>query len=196
MSDAATEDVEPEPDSVDVLSYEEAMQNGHEAAVVNMPQPDLADPTFGAPQRYWRIRRAHKKRRKLSKKGYVRWFLIDETFPEAKFVKPELTGTGVPEVRHDGVPYAFPREAMLADERTGMYTVVHKKGDAEPLNLRDPEKKPLPTDRVEEWLHLQLHKEPPSWLDDLLGGLSGRDIFLAMLGLVILLAVVYPMLSP
>lgn len=182
----------PELDETEILSYEEAMENGHQSAVVKMPQPDLKDATFGLPQTLWRMRKAHKKRRKLAKKGYVRWFLIDQTFPEPRFVKPKLTGTGEPEVRHDGVPYAFPRNAMVADERTGMYTVIHKRGDSEPINLRDPAKEALPADRVEEWLQLQLHKDPPSWWDDF--DFSGRDIFLALLGVVVLVAVLYPML--
>lgn len=161
--------------------------------VVDMPQPDLSDSKFGLLSKYYQIHKAWKKRRKLGKKGYVRWMLIDETYPEPKFVKPAAEGGKVPEIRHDGQPYFFPRAGALPDSRTGMYTYVHKQGDADPINLRDPSKHTIETDALEEWLQLQLHKDPPSWWDHL--DIDGKDIFLLCLGLVVVLAVVYPMIA-
>jgi len=191
MSETAPE-LDQEHTGTKQLDYEAAMANGTESAVVKMPQPDLKGSRLGAIGRYYRIHKDWKKRRKLAKKGYVRWFLVDETFPEPKFVKPELKGDGMPEVRVDGKPYAFPRESMLADERTGMYTVVHKKGDAEPINLRDPAKTAIPVDKLDEWINLQLHKDPPSWLDNI--DVSPRQIMAFALGATVLIAVIYPML--
>lgn len=161
--------------------------------VVDMPQPDIKQARFGLLGQFWQYRKAMKKRRNLARKGYIRWFLIDETYPEPKFVKPEARGGDFPEIRQDGTPYFFPREAAVADERTGMYTYVHKKGDADPINLQDPAKPAVPSGRLKEWLQMELHKDPPSWLDNL--DLDGKDVFIACLGLVVLIAVAYPLIA-
>jgi hypothetical protein len=183
-------DAEQAQETTPVVDYETAMENGTESAVVRMPKPDLKTGRFGLLGKYYRIHKTHKRRRKLARKGYVRWFLVDETFPEPKFVKPELDGSGLPEVRQDGVPYTFPRAAMLPDERNGMYTVVHKRGDSEPINLQDPAKEAIPADLVDDWIQLQLHRDPPSWWDNI--DLDPQTIMAVAIGLTILIAVLLP----
>ena len=132
--------------------------------VVDMAPPDIKGGRFGFLGDVWRIRRYRKKKRKLLSKGYVQWYLVDDGFPEPKWVKPKFEGGGVREYKYKGERYLFPSDAMVPDKKGGVWTVVHKRGDALPINLRDPSKHSIPTDELQEYTTLRATSSPPSFL--------------------------------
>lgn len=113
----------------------------------------------------YRIYRARRKEKKLAGKGYIRWYLVGDGWPEPKFIKPERDGTGIPRYKLDGDIYLFPKEALLPSRASGMWTIVHKQGEAEPINLKDPTKDALKADEVSEWLDKLVTSNPPSFWD-------------------------------
>ncbi len=160
--------------------------------VVELSPPDLKNTRFGKLGEMWALRRHIKKRQKLIEKGYVQWYLIDDTFPEPKFVKPAYEGGTMRELKHDGARYLFPRDAMLPSERQGMWTVVHKVGEADPVNMSDPARNAIPADALQEYITMRPTSSPPSFFDkldldmeDALKYLVGAFIGLAILNSVI-----------
>jgi len=111
--------------------------------------------------------RHNKKRKKIGGKGYVQWYLIDDSWPEPKYVKPKRKGGGVREYEHDGEIYLFPREAFLSDRRTGAWTVVHRKGELDPIALQEPGKNALDADSAKKWAELTVTSTPPGLLEKL-----------------------------
>jgi hypothetical protein len=155
-----------------------------EPDVVELPPPNVrGDHRFGPLGEFWSWYRMQRRRQQKAEDGYVQWYLIDGTFPEPKFVKPKPKGGGLPELDHDGGTYVFPREAMLASEREGIWTVVHAKGEAEPINLRDPMRESIAADELDEYLSMRVTSSPPSLLDKL--DLNPQTILYAGIGLII-----------
>lgn len=111
--------------------------------------------------------RHNKKRKKIAGEGYVQWYLIEDGWPKPKFVKPERKGGGVRELEHDGEIYLFPREAFLGDRRTGAWTVIHRKGELDPINLQEPREHALDADTAKEWAELTVTSSPPGFLESL-----------------------------
>ena len=146
---------------------------------VDLPPPDLKTARLGMLGEMWSVRRYLQKRRKMIKNGYVEWFLIDSSYPRPKYVKPEADGGGIPEYKHDGVRYLFPKEAMVANAQNGGWTVIHKKGDAEPINLREPSEHAIPPDILEEYSQLIVTDSPPSLLDRF--DIDPKDAFLYLI---------------
>jgi hypothetical protein len=136
-------------------------------AVRTLRPPDLRNARFGLLSELYRLHKHHRKRRRLSSKGYVQWLLIDDTYPAPRYVQPDLNGGGIPEVEHDGVRYLFPKKAMLPSEEQGLWTVVHRRGEAEPVNLREPSEDAIKADALDEYLRMRVTTEPPGWLGDL-----------------------------
>ncbi len=151
--------------------------------VVEMPPPNLKKTRFGL-LRLWR---RQKKRRKLAAKGYVEWYLIGDGYPRPKYVKPDASGGGVPELWYKGQPYLFPRNKRVPRKDSGMWVMMHKKGDAEPINLQNPEKLTIPTDELKQYLETQVTSGAPSTLDKL--NISRSTIIAGVLGIIILYAV-------
>lgn len=135
-----------------------------EAVVVELDPPRMD--TGGRVRQMWRTRQYLKKREKLLGDGHVQWFLIEDTFPRPRFVKPKRHGAGLPELEHEGERYLFPTEAMLPSS-DGIWTVVHRKGEADPINIKEPSDFAIPSDRLEEYLNLRVQTTPPGWLDAL-----------------------------
>lgn len=165
-----------ETESEGLPSLEEQLEQD---GPVDLPPPDLKKGRLGIFSEIRAVRRHIKKRRKMIRKGYVEWYLVDSSFPRPKYVKPEADGGGIPEYKHNGVRYLFPREAMVANEQNGGWTVVHKKGDAEPINLREPSEHAIPPDILEEYSQLIVTDSPPSLLDRF--DLDARDAFLYLI---------------
>jgi hypothetical protein len=134
---------------------------GQDEAHIELAPAELKERRFPS----LRLRREQKKRRKKAKQGYIRWILIDETYPEPKYIKPKTKGGGMREYEHDGETYLFPRRAMLPSEREGMWTVIHRKGEADPVNLRDSHEAAIPSDELKEYLTLRVSSSAPSLLD-------------------------------
>jgi hypothetical protein len=136
-----------------------------DADVVTLEEPSVRTATFGLPQALWWMYRTRKKREKLASRGYVQWYLFDGAFPNPKFVKPKFEGEGIREYKHDGKRYLFPRDAMLATQEQGMWTMIHRKGEADPVNLRDATQSSIPADALEDYLNMRATAQPPSFWD-------------------------------
>jgi len=169
--DGADEDELPE--GVTVLDGFD-LDADDEVQLAELDQPDMKTARWGWLQQIWRMHKQIKKRRKMASEGYVQWYLIDDTYPVPKFVKPERKGAGVPEYEHGGNRYLFPKDAMVASEQQGVWTIMHKRGEADPLNLRDPTKNAIQADTLEEYIQMRVSTSPPSWLDQF--GLGAEDI--------------------
>lgn len=136
-------------------------------ATVDLEPPEVTDGLWGLIQ-LWRHQA---KGARLAKKGYVRWYKLDARVNRPKWIKPSYSGTGEGEYhdKSDGVKYLFPREAMLSDSRTGAWVAMHRRNEADPINLRDPVMPAVPADRLQEIINLEAEAEKP-------GFLSGFDL--------------------
>jgi hypothetical protein len=129
----------------------------------DLEPPKIKESIFG-PLAAWRHER---KRRKLAGKGYVQWYLIGSSWPRPKFVKPKDEGGGEFEFEHDGETYLFPREAFLPTEDAGLWTVVHQRGDAEPIDLTEPDEFSISAKQLQNYVTSRVTVEPPGWLSSL-----------------------------
>lgn len=139
--------------------------DGDRKDVVELDPPIVRD--GGLLVELWRTWRYLRKRKKLVQEGYVQWFLVDDGWPRPTYVKPKERGGGILEVEHDGTRYLFPRGGMIPDETSGIWTIVHQKGDAEPLNVQAPSEFAIPPDELEEYLSMRPTASPPSFWDKL-----------------------------
>lgn len=131
---------------------------------------------------YLASRKQRKKRKKLSRKGYVEWYLIDGTFPSPEFVNPDRTGGGVPELKHNGDRYIFPDGAAIPSTQSGMRCYVHKAGEIDPINLRDPVDHAIAPDQFQEYTDMSLQTSSPGWLS----GMSMADLlWYSFIGIII-----------
>ena len=128
-----------------------------------------------SPLDYFRVMRHYQRAKKLAKKGYVRWYVLDSTMSRPQWIKPEQEGTGVAKYKDGDQPYYFTKEAMVADELTGAWTALHREGEADPVNLRDPAYPGIETDLVERIINLEAENEPSTSLLGL-GGLSTQQL--------------------
>lgn len=134
-----------------------------------------------------------KKRRRLLQKGYVQWLLLDDGWPMPKFVKPVSEGGGIPEFEYDGTTYLFPKRAMLPDETTGLWTVLHRRGESDPVNLRMPNELALPADMTTEYLTTRVTDEAPSFFDK--WDIDGQGMMYILIGVTVALSVIGYMLA-
>lgn len=136
--------------------------------LVGDTEANLSAPAIGSSKAglisTWRHR---SKAKKLARKGYVKWYKIGASMSAPQWVKPTADGAGVLEYydKEDEVTYLFPTGAMVNDESTGAYVAVHREGEAEPINLRDPAMPPIPADRLEEIINLEAESDAPSMFD-------------------------------
>lgn len=154
---------------------------------IELRQPNIQTSTFGFVEEFYRWYRRRQKRRKLARKGYVKWILVDQSYSRPKFVKPERKGGGVPEFEYDGITYLFPEGSAAPDESTGMWTYVHAVGDADPVHLPDPMRTSIPGDLLTSYLDTRVSTEPPSWWDSL--NLDAQDILMYAMGFIVVFAV-------
>lgn len=161
--------------------------------VVSLDPPTMRGSRFGVIGEMLKTWRYLNKTEKLAGKGYVKWYLIDDTFPKPKFVKPEdENGTGIPRVEHDDGVYLFPRDAAKGSAENGMWTFIHQAGDAEPLNIHDYRETVLKPEEVEEWLTQTVSSEQPTdGLLDIFGDVDPR----VLIGGGIAFAVVWSVMS-
>jgi len=167
--------------------YDEVVEgnDGEEPDVVHLDPPELKS-RLGVFGKVWKQYRHHRKLRRLAGKGYVRWFLVEDSFPAAKFVRPKMNGNGVRELKYDGGRYLFPREAFLADRTTGMWTVVHKAGELDPIPLHEPSKNALSADQAQEWFTSTVSSSAPSLMDRL--DIDKSDALMYMMLIVVVFA--------
>jgi hypothetical protein len=137
------------------------------APPVELPPPNVKTSGTIPGSTQWHLWRNHKKRRKYAKNGYVQWYLIGDSYPRPKFIKPERKGGGIREYEHDDMTYLFPEQAMLPSEREGMWTVVHMEGFSDPININDGLQPAIHADELDEYLDLRVTSTAPGWLDGL-----------------------------
>jgi hypothetical protein len=148
--------------------------------VVELERPDVSSSPLGvlATVRWLR------KQRKMARKGYVKWYVVDGAFPTARFVKPTGEGGGIPQVSHDGDKYLFPKDAMVPDATAGTWVCMHKKGQADPINVRYPDEYAISADELDEYLQQMVTSSPPGLFDKF--NLSAQDALLyAMAGVIV-----------
>lgn len=172
-----------ESDALDGVDGVEEVRTDGAGTVVEAPPPEMRTADLGIVQELYRLWREHRKRRKLVKRGYVQWYLVGGTWPVAKFVKPEYDGEGQRVLEHDGEEYLFPPEARLPSEQQGMWTYLHEKGDAVPINLSEPGRPAVEADALKEYLDMGVSATPPSWFDQF--DLDVQTILRAMVMLII-----------
>jgi hypothetical protein len=131
--------------------------------------PEIRTGRLGVISEWWSLKKQRRKRRKAANDGTVEWYLVDGAFPEPRYVKPTADGAGLPTHDHDGDTYLFPKDARVPSERSGMWVVVHERGQAEPINLRDPARDSVPADVLDEWLTMSVSSSSP-------GLLAGMDL--------------------
>ena len=150
-----------------------------EGQVVELRPPSVKTRTW---RQIWRTRRWLKKREKLIGDGYVQWYRIGDAVPHPKFVKPKRKGGGIPELEVDGETYLFPRDALVPSEEGG-WVCIHREGEADPINIRDPVRLSIPSDELKEYLDLRVSSSAPGLLDGL--GLDMGDfIKIAIAGVI------------
>lgn len=167
----------------DDVDEAEAIPDGGHA--IDLPRPVVRSPRFGLVSVLWGLYSHYRKRKKVGKEGYVQWFIVDDGWPSPIYVKPESKAGGLPEYEYNGKTYLFPRQGRLPDSTTGMWTVVHSKDDAIPLNI-DVSGRPTLDPRVlNEYATMRPSASPPSVLDRL--DLDPQTIFyVGLAGLLLL----------
>jgi len=119
---------------------------------------------------------AEKEKQKALGDGMVRWHVAGSAFSKPMYVKPEKKGGGnLPQVEHEGETYYFPDDAAVPSEEEGVPTVVHRKGESDPVNLRDGWELAVDAGTLSAYLTQMVTADKPkqSLLDGL--GLAGMD---------------------
>lgn len=162
-------------DQLQFGTWDDVVRYDHRPEGVHITPPEHREHPLTAVNVY----REHLERKKIARKGYVQWFLIDSGWPQPRWVQPKQKGGGVPELEHDGHRYLFPKAAMLPSDREGAWTIAHRKGEADPIDLRErePGEPPaIPADSLEDYINIKVTATSPAGL---LGGLDidPRQVF-------------------
>lgn len=155
-----------------------------DAPVVTPPTAWTETGRFGALSEYRATKKRREKRKKLARAGYVEWHLVDGAMSGPKFVRPTADGGGIPDLEYDGGRYIFPEEAAVPSTRSGMRVYVHKAGQFDPINLRDPDDHAVAPDQVQEYLETAIQTESPGGL--LSDYSPGELLFYGLMGVVVL----------
>lgn len=156
--------------------------------LVEIEPPDVKTKGFtGIWGQLFRVWRHYTKRRKLLGKGYVQWVLVGDAFSRPTFVKPKSDGAGIPHLTHDKTKYLFPRSAMVPDQDTGLMTIMHRKGEADPINPGDPFELAIPTDSLMEYLQKGVTSTAPSLLDKF--SINPKMLMWLGIGVIVVMAV-------
>lgn len=112
-----------------------------------------------------------RKQARMAKRGYFKWYRVGSRLHAPKWVKPEQKGAGEYEYysKKDDQTYVFPEEALVTDGKTSAYVAIHKIGEAEPIDLRDPGWASMDADRLQTVIDMEIARDPP-------GGLSGLPL--------------------
>ncbi len=103
-----------------------------------------------------------RRRKKALKKGYVRWYLLGDSISEEQLVKPKFKdGGNIPEVEVDGETYLFPEEAMIPSADDGVYVCMHRKGRADPIDLRSDNSYAIGAKTLKEYLTMRVTSSKP-----------------------------------
>lgn len=155
----------------DVAELEEqAQENLDEEATgygVNLDPPDVGRSILDV----FKVWRHLSVQAKLAKRGYLKWYRVGARFHRPRWIKPEHKDSGQREYysRKDGTTYIFPEEALVTDGRTSAYVAIHKVGEAEPIDLRDPGWPTLNGSALQRLAEMTIARDPPGRFG--LGGL-------------------------
>jgi hypothetical protein len=152
---------------------------------VELPPPDVGRSVLDIFKVWLHVR----KQARLAKRGYIKWYRVGSRLHKPKWIKPEHKGAGEYEYtsRKDDQTYVFPEEALVTDGVTSAFVAIHKIGEAEPIDLRDPGWATLDADRLQTVIDLEIAREPPGSLSSL--PLSSQQ--LKWVGFGLLFVVVY-----
>lgn len=162
----------------------------HDDEPVSFKAPEIKASVLDVLRVTWHLQRA----RRLAKKGYVRWEVVGASVSHPKWVKPKRSGSGAPKVTVGGQPYYFPKEAMVTDELTGAWRAMHREGEADPINLRDPAYPGIDVDLMERIINLEAEDKPPGWLDGL-GNWDQQTLMYAMIAVLFVIYALYQYLG-
>lgn len=134
---------------------------------VEMEPPDVGRSVLDIFKSWLHIR----KQARMAKRGYFKWYRVGSRLHAPKWVKPEHKGAGEYEYKSkkDDQTYVFPEEALVTDGQTSAYVAIHKIGESEPVDLRDPGWASMDADRLQQLIDMEIAREPP-------GGLSGLPL--------------------
>lgn len=106
---------------------------------------------------------------RMAKRGYIKWYRVGARMHRPKWVKPEKKGAGQYEYYDSSTDttYVFPEEALVTDGSTSAYVAIHRVGEAEPLDLRDPGWATLDGDVLQMFIDMVVSREPPGRLNKL-----------------------------
>lgn len=106
---------------------------------------------------------------RMAKRGYVKWFRVGARLHRPKWVKPEKKGAGEYEYYDSSTDttYLFPEDALVADGATSAYVAVHRVGESEPIDLRDPGWPALDGDVLQRFIDMAVARDPPNRLSKL-----------------------------
>lgn len=169
----------PSPDDEPPEDGSGGVDDEPEPQVVEHPPPRMDTRVW---RQIWRTRKWLRKREKLIGDGYVQWYLIGDAINHPKYVKPERKGGGIPELEVNGETYLFPPDAKMPSE-DGMWTFIHREGEADPINIREPAQVSIKADELKEYLDLRVSSSAPGLLDGL--GLDSGDLIkIAIAGII------------
>lgn len=137
----------------------EELNDESEGYGVELDPPDVGRSVFDITKVWLHVR----KQAKMAKKGYIKWYRVGSRLHKPKWVKPEHKGAGEYEYydKGDEQTYVFPEEALVTDAVTSAYTAVHKVGEAEPIDLRDPGWPTMDADRLQTVIDMEIARDPP-----------------------------------
>jgi len=140
----------------------------------------------------WKDHQRKKKEKNALSKGYIRWYLVDDSISKPKYIQPEFhEGGNIPEFEHKGDTYLFPEDTMIPDADDGIWTVMHREGEAEPIDLRNANEDPIKAHALHEYLTMRVTDTNPGGLGlPGLGNITGMQalqyLIFGIIGLAIL----------
>lgn len=171
------------------IEHDDGLQEGTGTGFTKKPATTSGSRIPGST--WWKRRNRKRKEKKALSAGYVRWYLITDSISTPRYIKPEREeGGSVPEFEYNDETYLFPENAMVPDEEDGVWTVMHREGQAEPINLREGNGDALDANALSEYLTMRVTSQDPSGLSlPGLGNLSTQQIMQYGLLVIIVIAV-------
>lgn len=121
-----------------------------------------------------------RKKSKALDTGVIRWHIIDSTFESPKYIKPQRKeGGNIPEIEYENETYLFPEQAAIYSEEEGIPVIIHRRGESNPINLRDPWDDAIDAGTLAQYLTLRVTSTKPSsgFLDGLSGDYDAMTLF-------------------
>lgn len=132
---------------------------------VDLPQPNVGRSPIDVVKLWWHLR----KEAKMAKSGYIKWYRVGSRLHSPTWVMPERKGAGEMEYYHKGddETYLFPEESLVTDGVTSAYVAIHKIGEAEPIDIRNPGWATMDADRLQTLVDMVISRDPPGGFSNL-----------------------------